>query len=225
VIIRSPHGFVRTPYASRPVMEFSMTELEGRGSPIILSEPDDGTINAHCLLVKWLFVCTATIGLPFAALVLYFDASGRGRLTVGIAVIAAGAGGGFVSSLRRLYGFQDMFPRPGYTRLFQEMNLYVIAYSLVPSVVGTIGAIIVYLVFAGGLLTGGLFPKFHCSQQDMCTDFHGFVAYWMPVDSADNAKAIVWGFIAGFSERFVPDILNRFEGKSGRNGRAERDAP
>jgi hypothetical protein len=31
----------------------------------------------------------------------------------------------------------------------------------------------------------------------------------MPKDAAANAKAIVWGFIAGFSERFVPNILNR----------------
>jgi hypothetical protein len=32
----------------------------------------------------------------------------------------------------------------------------------------------------------------------------------VPNDAAANAKAIVWGFVAGFSERFVPNILNHF---------------
>jgi hypothetical protein len=72
-----------------------------------------------------------------------------------------------------------------------------------------IGAIVLYLIFAGGLLKGDLFPEFHCSVFDRSNDFHGFVTNWSPNGPAANAKAIVWGFIAGFSERFVPDILNR----------------
>ena len=48
-----------------------------------------------------------------------------------------------------------------------------------------------------------------CVPDKSCGDFHGFVTNWMPKDAAANAKAIVWGFIAGFSERFVPNILNR----------------
>ena len=125
-----------------------------------------------------------------------------------IAVIVAGAGGGFVSSLRRLYSFQDIFPRRDYVQLFRKFNFYVVAYSLVPAVVGIIGAVIVYLIFAAGLLKGDIFPEFHCAT-GQCNDFYGFVTDWSPKDAAANAKAIVWGFIAGFSERFVPDILNR----------------
>jgi len=44
--------------------------------------------------------------------------------------------------------------------------------------------------------------------------YYGFVAYWSPKDAATNAKAIVWGLIAGFSERFVPDILNRLSSEN-----------
>jgi hypothetical protein len=72
-----------------------------------------------------------------------------------------------------------------------------------------IGAVVLYLLFAAGILKGDLFPEFHCAAGQTCADFHGFVAYWKPDGPAANAKAIVWGFIAGFSERFVPDILNR----------------
>jgi hypothetical protein len=172
-------------------------------------EPDQGTLDAHRLLVMWLFISTLVVGGAFLALVLYFHWTGRGGVTIGTAVIVAGAGGGFVSSLQRLYSFQDIFPRRQYVQLFRRMNFYVVAYSFVPALVGMIGAIVLYLIFAGGLLKGDLFPEFHCSVFDGCGDFHGFVTNWSPNGPAASAKAIVWGFIAGFSERFVPDILNR----------------
>jgi len=185
-------------------MEKSHNVGQQRGS----QKPDQGTLDAHRLMVMWLFISTLVIGFGFLALVLYFHFTGRGGVTIMIAVIVAGAGGGFVSSLRRLYSFQDIFPRHEYVQLFRRLNFYVVAYSLVPAIVGMIGAVIVYLVFAAGLLKGDLFPEFHCAI-GQCDDFHGFVSNWAPKDAAANAKAIVWGFIAGFSERFVPDILNR----------------
>ena len=37
-------------------------------------------------------------------------------------VMVAGAGGAFVSSLRRLYGFQDIFARHSYVRLFRRLD-------------------------------------------------------------------------------------------------------
>jgi hypothetical protein len=68
----------------------------------------------------------------------------------------------------------------------------------------------IYLVFAAGLLKGDLFPEFTCMpNKDSCNDFQGFLTHWAPNGAPANAKAIVWGFIAGFSERFVPNILNR----------------
>jgi hypothetical protein len=172
-------------------------------------DPDRNALDAHRLLVMWLFICTLSAGIPFLILVLYFDATGRGGVTIMIPVMAAGAGGAFVSSLRRLYGFEDIFPRRNYVLLFRRLDFYVIAYSLVPVLVGIIGAVMIYLIFAGGLLKGDLFPEFICARDKGCDDFHGFVSNWMPKDAAANAKAIVWGFIAGFSERFVPNILNR----------------
>ncbi len=174
---------------------------------------DQETLDAHQLLVLCLFISTTVIGLAFLILILYFDKTGRGGVTVMVAVIAAGAGGGFVSSLRRLYSFQDIFPKREYIKLFQRMNFYVIAYSFVPALVGIIGAVILYLLFAAGLLKGDLFPEFHCAGVQTCNDFHDFVTNWRPDTPTDYAKAIVWGFIAGFSERFVPDILNRLGSK------------
>jgi hypothetical protein len=186
-----------------------MEELQDAGIRLESQESNQGTLDAHRLLVMWLFASTLVVGLAFLTLILYFDKTGRGGITIMVPVIVAGAGGGFVSSLRRLYSFQDIFPRRQYVQLFRRMNFYVVAYSFVPPLVGMIGAVVLYLLFAAGILKGDLFPEFHCAAGQTCADFHGFVAYWSPNGPTANAKAIVWGFIAGFSERFVPDILNR----------------
>ena len=113
-----------------------MEELHNENARAASQTPNQSTLDAHRLLVMWLFISTVTIGLGFLALVLYFYVTGRGGLTIMIAVIVAGAGGGFVSSLRRLYSFEDVFPRREYVQLFSKLNFYVIAYSLVPAVVG-----------------------------------------------------------------------------------------
>ena len=170
---------------------------------------DQATLDAHRLLVMWLFVSTLALGLAFLALMLYLDKTGRGP-SIMVAVVIAGALGGFVSSLRRLYSFRDIFPRRQYVQLFTKLNFYVVAYSFVPALVGMIGAAVIYVIFAAGLLKGDLFPEFRCNAAGgICDRFSDFVSGWSPDGPTAYAKAIVWGFVAGFSERFVPDILNR----------------
>jgi hypothetical protein len=85
---------------------------------------------------------------------------------------------------------------------------------MIPPLIGAIAAVTLYLIFAAGLVTGTMFPEFHLSPLNpRADDFDNFVQNWQPVLPTDYAKAIVWGFIAGFSERFVPDILNRLSSK------------
>ena len=132
------------------------------------------------------------------------------RVTVLMVVAAAGALGGFVSALRRLYAFQRIFP-VNFFKTRHKVDLYLIIYSMIPSLVGTIAGVALYLIFASGLVRGDLFPQFHLSPvSPRPDDFQNFVTNWQPVAPADYAKALVWSFIAGFSERFVPDLLERF---------------
>jgi hypothetical protein len=150
-------------------LEFWEVPMEEPQRIAISREPDYGPLDAHPRLVVWLFICTVVAALLFIPLVLYFDVTEHGGLTIGVTVLVAGAGGGFVSSLRRLHCFEDIFPRREYVHLFRKLNFYVIAYSLIPPIVGAIGAIIIYLLFAGGVLTGDLFPEFLWTKGHTCT--------------------------------------------------------
>ncbi len=38
-------------------------------------------------------------------------------------------------------------------------------------------------------------------------------------EAVDYAKMMFWSFVAGFSERFVTDIVSKFENDSGPSGR------
>lgn len=130
-------------------------------------------------------------------------------VTALMAVAAAGALGGFVSSLRRLYSFQRIFP-VDFFEGEHKFDVYLIIYSLIPSLVGAIGAVVLYLIFAADLIRTPMFPLFHLSTHHSLNNaFYNFVQNWQPKQPADYAKALVWGFVAGFSERFVPNLLER----------------
>jgi hypothetical protein len=66
-----------------------MEELQNENAHAPSQTPNQSTLDAHRLLVMWLFISTITIGVGFLALVLYFDVTGRGGLTIMIAVIVA----------------------------------------------------------------------------------------------------------------------------------------
>jgi amino acid permease len=62
---------------------------------------------------------------------------------------------------------------------------------------GALFANVLMLTFVGGLVAGSIFPSFSAtSWSDL--------GFRLP----DWSKLLVWSFIAGFSERFVPDLLD-----------------
>lgn len=66
--------------------------------------------------------------------------------------------------------------------------------------VGSIFGIIIFLLFLGGFVAGNLFPSFNdVGYMSIYQKFSG-VQGW--------AKLFVWAFIAGFSERLMPDLLS-----------------
>lgn len=127
-----------------------------------------------------------------------------------LVVVLAGTMGAFFSSLQRLYDFKEL-PPVLYEKDFVDAYGALFIYSLVPVLIGGIAAAVLYLVFAGNLLSGSFFPAFGCtSSKTGCADFGALVSNYAPEKASDYAKAILWGFVAGFAERLVPGLLNGF---------------
>ena len=79
---------------------------------------------------------------------------------------------------------------------------------------GAIASLVLYAIFAGGMIKGDLFPTIvnvhdQSDGKEMLALYH-FLRDTGPLTHADHAKMLVWAFIGGFAERLVPDILDRF---------------
>lgn len=116
-------------------------------------------------------------------------------------VFIVGAIGGFVSLQRRL-------------KELDESDLQLIAdsviYTCLAPAVGGVLAVLLYIIFLSGLLAGDLFPHFIPDKKGDVT--LGFVSIFQTHgDYQAYAKLVFWAFVAGYSERFVIDILSQFQ--------------
>lgn len=75
-------------------------------------------------------------------------------------------------------------------------------------ILGGVFAYALFLIFMAGILQGTFFPKFQSATEPYET-YANFVASIRPETNADVAKAILWAFIAGFSERLVPNFIDK----------------
>ncbi len=122
-------------------------------------------------------------------------------------VVLAGMLGAFFSALTRLYHV-DQAGAALITPTLQGLGgWYMAMYSSVPPVIGAIAALVLYMLFVSGLVQGDLFPEIDCVKEAVCDNISNLMKNYWPVEPSDYGKALVWSFIAGFSERFVPDLL------------------
>ncbi|MGH7872186.1 MAG: hypothetical protein ACREQO_08205 [Candidatus Binatia bacterium] len=125
------------------------------------------------------------------------------RWVVPLIVIASGLIGGFVGLQRRL---KDL----------TVSDLQLIAdswiYTWLSPLVGAVLALLLYVLFLSELLSGQLFP--HFVADGIAQKATGFASVFQQHGETykDYAKLVFWCFVAGFSERFVTDIISRFEG-------------
>jgi hypothetical protein len=118
------------------------------------------------------------------------------------AVALAGTLGGFISMLQRLQSLPEADPKERLIELIYG-RASILWQSLLS---GASFALVLMLLFVGGLVSGQLFPKFENSEGSSFID----LLMAVPTHGVEFAKLLVWSFIAGFAERFVPDLLDRF---------------
>ncbi len=126
-----------------------------------------------------------------------------------IAVVFAGVMGAFVSMQERLQTFTH-HGDPIY-------NLSLLTHGwlsiFLSPISGAIFAAILYLFFTAGLLKGAVFPEMTTSPSEnnssLIIELTNFILETGPKTGKDFALLIIWSFIAGFAERFVPDTLMR----------------
>jgi hypothetical protein len=120
-------------------------------------------------------------------------------------VFAAGSIGGVLSLQRRI----QSLPRHGesLSDLVELSGRMTVKFT---PIIGGIFAVVLFLVFQSGLVEGALFPKFPPQAVANFVDFIGL----RPASGTEWGKLLVWSFIAGFAETFVPDTLDRLIARS-----------
>jgi len=83
---------------------------------------------------------------------------------------------------------------------------------LIP-IFGGIFSLVLYCIFLSGVLSGNLFPSFFLPKPPATGPDNGFMIDILtktyPNTGEDLAKFLFWSFVAGFSERFVPQIVTK----------------
>lgn len=175
---------------------------------------EDEILGAYKVMLLFQFV--GTVGLAaLVAAVLWFSFKGNTKSPPLLPlVVAAGMLGALFSALIRLYNV-DQAGKALITSTIQKLGPYLIFYALVPPVIGAIAAVVLYLIFIAGYLHTDVFPVMKCFKPDekTCDTVLDLMNYYWPKSPEDYGKALVWSFIAGFSERLVPDLLQSMASK------------
>jgi hypothetical protein len=113
----------------------------------------------------------------------------------------AGAIGSFISVILRIQGVRDN------TQLAQ--NIFAFKYSKttvqVAPFTGMIFAILLTFIIYGGLIGGSMFPYVRLDDDQYIKVLNNI---------GELSKLLVWSFIAGFSERLIPDMIDRLSDKA-----------
>ncbi|WP_199326296.1 hypothetical protein [Nostoc parmelioides] len=122
--------------------------------------------------------------------------------------------GGFVSIQQRLKKVED--------EELEYLSQSWIA-ILVNPIFGGLFALVLYVLFLSGIIESALFPKFAIPEfkgQPFPTtdDLRYFFTTTYPASGSDFAKLAFWSFVAGFSERLVPQMIQRVAKNDDKNG-------
>jgi hypothetical protein len=162
--------------------------------------PPDGTAqDLSAGLRRHLFIVTAALS---SVLIGYmFWASSRHDSSLVVLVFLTGGFGGMLSAYRR---FRLISPSQAPAEPVQALPMD----AYLSPLLGAMFGVILYLVMMTGMVQGDFFPRFRGMDQQYDGLFSLFNGAG-PAENKDAIKTVFWAFLAGFSERFVPDLLGR----------------
>ncbi|HEY4360569.1 MAG TPA: hypothetical protein VGN17_06355 [Bryobacteraceae bacterium] len=153
---------------------------------------------------RWILVWM-TLGLLIGVGICLY-ANAKGHLGNGVLALdlAAGVLGGYTSCLWRVFQAVPGNELVAATQAILSDRVAVV----VKPVLGGIFAIALHLLFMSKLLSGPLFPALTIDGSDTTVHFVNFLTGTVSAAPAEFAKLLIWCFLAGFAERFVPDVLD-----------------
>lgn len=176
-----------------------------------MNEIDKQRISRLHLLTRRLIILTLIALVVFVSFFAYPFFYG-GRLMISWLVFVCGIVGGFVSIQQRVKNISN-----------EELELLCgsIWQVLLIPIFGAVFALVLYSVFLSGLLNSNMFPAFAIPQPSSSGPDTQFIIAVLretyPQTGPDLAKLIFWCFVAGFAERFVPQIISNLTSKSDSN--------
>jgi hypothetical protein len=119
-------------------------------------------------------------------------------------IFMAGTVGGVANNYRRL----QQLPLDTTEELPPAIHRLLTVQIYLSPIVGGVFASVLYLIFMSGILQGDFFPAFQ-SESAPFIDTPTFADVTLPKTNRDAAKALIWAFIAGFAEGFVPNFIDK----------------
>ena len=146
-----------------------------------------------------------TAGCVFLLIINFYfiDIEKAGRTFLVSYVFLAGLIGGFVSIQQRLPTIE--LPE------LRELSTSWLSILLIP-INGGIFALVLMLMFISGIIEGSMFPKYihdPIDRNNLILSFVNWLKTTFPEKGPDVAKLLFWSFVAGFSERLVPQIIRK----------------
>jgi hypothetical protein len=131
-------------------------------------------------------------------------------------IFVSGTVGGVVNSFRRIQNLTttNVQESSAMTERLVTIQIYVSPF------VGGVFAFVLYTIFMAGFVQGSFFPVFASGKETFKT-FGDFAAVTIPATNSDVAKAIVWAFIAGFSEGLVPNFISKIVKDAGSKNQSD----
>lgn len=155
------------------------------------------TVRFHATLSALL-----AVPLMLGMFMMYKDSTDMKLIVV---IFLAGALGGITNTYLRLKDVPSV--TPVWDKLSTANLVAIMQVWTTPLIAGLFG-VLLYAIFASGLIKGGLFPEFNAKTPEY-SNLANMFSNFTPKEQADAVKTIVWGYVAGFSERMIPNILDR----------------